>query len=145
MNELIINQPGLRTLRQRFADSFLTFLFWVIWIYLWLPLISLVAWWAGFHLFYEEMILQSGYLALSDLVSWYGMIILSIAIIFLSWAGYNRLRFRGKERRKRAGTVRKADIARQFEVEVGQIDRWHRAKRLTIHHNENGRIDHVDV
>jgi len=145
MNPLIINEPGLLTLRHRFTNSFLTLLFWVFWIYLWLPVISLVAWWAGFHLFYEEMIARKGYESFFDLVGWYGMVVLSIAIVFLSWAGYNLLRFRGKERRKRAGSVRRADVARQFGVQADEIDRWHGAKRLTVYHNEKGLIDRVEM
>jgi biofilm PGA synthesis protein PgaD len=145
MNPLIINEPGLLTLRHRFTNSFLTLAFWVFWIYLWLPVISLVAWWAGFHLFYEEMIVQKGYQAFFDLAAWYGMVVLSIAIVFLSWAWYNRLRFRGKERRKEAGRVRQADVARQFGVQADQIDRWRGAKRLVIHHSEKGRIDRVEM
>lgn len=145
MSDLIINKPGLMTLRQRFSDSLLTFLFWVFWIYLWLPVISLIAWGAGINLFYQEMIVQRGYEAFFDLLGWYGMVILSNSIVLLSWAGYNLLRFRGKERRRRAGTVRRADVARQFSVEVDQLTRWHGANRMTIYHNKEGMISRVDI
>jgi biofilm PGA synthesis protein PgaD len=145
MNSLIIDEPSLQTLKQRFAYSLVTFLFWTVWIYLWLPVISLVAWLAGFHLFYQEMIVQNGAQLFFDLVTFYGLTILSIGIVFLSWAWYNLARFRGKERRKSAKGVEKADLARLFSVEVDQLGKWHKAKRLIIYHDEEGEIDRVEV
>ena len=145
MSAIIINEPRLQTLRQRYAYSLVTFVFWVFWLYLWLPLVSLVAWLLGINLFYQEMIVQEGYLAFFELVGWYAVTILIMAAVLLGWAGYNLYRFRGKDRRKSAAGVDPADIARQFAVEVDQLNQWHRAKRLTIHHNEEGAIDRVNV
>jgi biofilm PGA synthesis protein PgaD len=141
----IINQPRLQTLRQRYAYSALTFVFWAIWLYLWLPLISLLAWFIGIRLFHDEMIVHRGYQAFFNLVGWYALVVLIIGSTLLGWAGYNLFRFRGKERRKSAGSSDKNDIAQQFAVQIDQLQKWHRAKRLTIHHTEEGHIERVHV
>ena len=145
MKSLIIDEPSLQTLKQRFAYSLMTFIFWAFWIYLWLPVISLVAWLGGIHLFYQEMIVQGGAQAFFGLVRFYALVILSMGIVFLSWAGYNLARFRGKGRRKSAEGADKADIARFFSVEVDQLNKWHKAKRLIVYHNKEGEIDRVEV
>lgn len=141
----IINQPRLQKLRQRFFYSTLTFVFWAIWLYLWLPLISLLAWFVGINLFYQEMMVQGGYQAFFNLVGWYALVVLIIGSALLGWAGYNLFRFRGKDRRKSAENADKTDIARQFAVNIDQLNKWHRAKRLIIHHDEEGNIDRVHI
>lgn len=145
MSSLIINEPRLQRLKQRYAYSLVTLIFWAIWLYLLLPLFSLLAWLVGIRLFYQEMIAEKGYRSFFDLVGGYALVVLVIAAFFLGWAGYNLFRFRGKERRKSVGSVDKTDIARQFAVEVDQLNKWHRAKRLTIYHTAQGHIGRVDV
>ena len=94
--DLIIDDPGLQKLRHRYAYSAVTLTFWVIWIYLWLPLISFLSWVVGLNLFYKEMIVQNGYQLFFGLVGWYVLVVLIIGSILLGWAGYNLFRFRGK-------------------------------------------------
>lgn len=141
----IIHQPRLQTLKQRFGYSLVTFIFWTIWLYLWLPLISLLAWFIGIRLFHDEMIAQRGYEGFFNLVGWYSLVVLIIGGALLGWGGYNLYRFRGKERRKSTGSSDKNEIAEQFAVDVDQLQKWHRAKQLTIHHTEEGHIEQVHV
>jgi biofilm PGA synthesis protein PgaD len=145
MSDLIINQPGLQKLRQRFASSLLTFLFWVIWIYLWLPLFSLFAWLLGVDLFYDQMIVRSGYEALVDVIAWYLLVILLIAITLLVWAGYNLFRFRNKNRRRGSSQVTLSEIADHFGTDAGHLAQWHSARYMIIHSDQHGEIQHVET
>jgi len=140
MNELIINQPSLQTLRQRFASSILTVLFWVFWIYLWLPLVSLLAWLFGIDLFYDQLIVQSNHDDLFHIVSWYLFIILIITASLISWSAYNLFRFRNKNRRRSTAQVALSEIAAHFSVGDEQLAQWHDARRIVIRHDEQGRI-----
>ena len=144
MRSLIINAPGLQTMRQRFASSFVTLIFWGVWIYLWLPLVSLLAWMVGIDLFYQQMIVQSGYQSVFELVGWFALVILFMAVTLLGWARYNQFLFRGKDRRKNVKAVEIVEIADRFQVNVFQLREWRRSKRLTIHLNDHCRIDHID-
>ena len=49
---LIIEAPGLQSLKHRFSSSLFTFFFWAAWFYLWQPIISILAWAFGFKFFY---------------------------------------------------------------------------------------------
>ena len=99
MNPHIIQRPDLQTLRQRFGNSFLTFLFWLIWFYLWIPLLSLVAWAFGVDLFHDEMIVREGLQALIELLGLYFLVIFLISATLGTWALVNLCRFRVNERR----------------------------------------------
>ncbi len=144
MRSLIINAPDLQTMRQRFVSSFFTFLFWAIWMYLWLPLVSLVAWLVGIDLFYQQMIVQSGYQSVAALIGWFVLAVLFMAVTLLGWAGYNLLLFRGKGRRKNIKAVEAVEMANRFQVNVFQLKEWRRSKWLTIHHDDHCKIDHID-
>src|SRR6056300_934320 len=99
MNPLIINRPSLQSSQQRIIYPILTFLFWLLWIYIWLPLVSLIAWGFGVQLYYDEMILNHGLEALMNMAGIYAMVVLLIGTMLISWAVYNLKRFRNKERR----------------------------------------------
>lgn len=144
MKPPIIDVPSLQTLRQRFAYSFLTFLFWVLWIYLWLPLVSLLAWWIGVDLFYQEMIVQYGYQSVLKLARWFSLVVLLAGVLILGWASYNLLRFGKKDRRKAIDVVKKVDMAKAFKIDVKQLGKYHRTKCMIIHHDKRGKIDRIE-
>ncbi len=131
MNPFIINRPDLQTLRQRFGYSFLTLLFWLVWFYLWIPLLSLVGWIFGIDLIHDEMIVREGIQALIELLGWYFL------VIFLM------LRFRGKERRGPRPVVGDVSLAGDFSVTSEQVALWRECKRLVISHDVDGNITNV--
>jgi nucleoside-diphosphate kinase len=49
---------------QRATEYTLTTLFWMAWLYLIMPLLSLMLWAAGVHFFVDEMLVRGGYEAL---------------------------------------------------------------------------------
>lgn len=143
MKSPIIDIPSLQSLKQRFGYSVLTFLFWVLWIYLWLPLVSLFAWWVGVDLFYQEMIVKGGSQAVVQMVVWFSLVVLLSGVTFLGWAAYNLFRFRNKNRRKAIEAVKMADMAKVFNVSVKQLSKYHHTKCLVIHHDKHGKIEHI--
>ncbi len=144
MKSPIIENPSLQTLRQRFTSSFLTFLFWVFWIYLWLPLVSLLAWGVGVDLFYQELIAESGYKTILKMMFWYIIAISTTAVIFIAWAVYNLFRFRKKDRRKEAKVVGTIDLAHYFKIDERQVKKFQKSKYLVIHHDEEGNIKSIE-
>ncbi len=143
MNPFIISRPDLQTLRQRFGYSFLTFLFWLVWFYLWIPLLSLVGWIFGIDLFYDEMIMREGLQSLIELLGWYSLVIFFISATLGVWALINLLRFRGHERRGERSIVEDIALANDFGVTSEQVVSWRGCKRLVISHDINGNITDV--
>lgn len=140
----IIQRPDLQTLRQRFGDSFLTFLFWLAWFYLWIPLISLGAWAFGVNLFHDEMVVSAGLQALIELLGLYFLVIFLISATLGIWALINLWRFRGNERRGAQPIVDEAALANDFGVTSEKIVAWQRCKRLVISHDADGNIIAVE-
>lgn len=145
MTDLIINRPDLQTLRQRYTFSVLTLVFWTIWLYLWLPLVSFVAWLIGVDLFREQMIMQQGYLAFIDLVGWYLLVIVLMALSLLGWAGYNLARFGKKNRRVESKPVTMNEVADYFDVSNALLARARAARRVVVHYDEDRRIARIEV
>lgn len=145
MKRVIIERPDLQSPLQRAAAGGITFVFWVFWIYLWLPLISLVAWLIGVKLFRENIIDNDGYKALLHDVGWYALIIALIAVVQISWGRYNLLRFRDNELRKSTIPVDLATHARAFKVDPQALRQWQAAKIMVIRHDPRGDITAVDT
>ncbi len=141
---LIINRPDVLTLRQRFADGFLTFLFWLIWFYLWIPLLSLGGWIFGIDLFHDEMIVREGLQSLTELLGWYLLVIFLISTTLGVWAMVNLWRFRGKDRRGARPVVADEVLANDFNVTAEQVNQWRACKRLVISHDPQGNIMAVE-
>ena len=140
---LIIESPSLQTLRQRYAYAVLTLFFWVFWFYLWIPVISLVAWLLGIESFYDQMIVQAGLEALQELLGLYTTVIMALGLALTGWALYNQIRFRGRERRMSHPTIGNEETARFFAIEPAMVERLQAAKLVEITHSEDGRLQAI--
>ena len=145
MKRIIINRPELQSPLQRITTRGITFIFWVVWIYLWLPFISLVAWWVGIQLFREHMLDNDGYKVLFSDMHEYAIVIVVIAAVLISWARYNLLRFRDKGNRKSSKHVDLTELAQGFKIDPQRLRHWQNAKRLVIHHDKQGEITGVET
>jgi biofilm PGA synthesis protein PgaD len=142
---LIIDNPELQTPRQRYAFAAVTLVFWVLWFYLWIPIVSLLAWLFGAERFYQEMISKSGLDALIEILGLYAIIILTMGIILSGWAWYNQLRFRGHDKRRASAVVTPAEAASFFALKPEQLDLARYAKHVVIEHDDHGNIRDIRV
>ena len=145
MNPLIIDRPELQSTGQRVIYPVITFIFWMLWVYIWLPLLSLIAWGFGVQLFYDEMILANGFEVFAELAGTYAIVILVFATALLGWAQYNWIRFRNKERRRATDPVRREEMAEYFKVDPNYLMAWHDSHRIVVHHNEHGEVERVEA
>jgi biofilm PGA synthesis protein PgaD len=88
-------QPDL----QRAAEFTLTTLFWLAWLYLIMPLVSLLLWMLGVELFMEVMITRGGYQALLEELVHYSLVILGMLAVTLIWVNWN-LRHYGRHNKR---------------------------------------------
>lgn len=142
---LIIENPELQTPRQRYAFAAMTLAFWILWFYLWIPAVSLLAWLFGAERFYQEMIIKSGLSALIEVLSIYSAIVLGMGIVLTGWAWYNQLRFRGRDKRRSSAIVSPAEVGSFFAVRPEQFDLARYAKHVVIEHDEHGQIKDIRV
>jgi len=142
---LIIDRPDLQSTPQRVVSTGLTAFFWAVWAYLWLPVFALLGWIFGASRFYEEMVLEHGGAALLDVLGWYALAIGLLAGSLVSWALYNFIRFRGRERRSSRRTATLDEVAALAGLEPDALRHWQQARMLRVRHDESGRIESVEI
>jgi len=138
--DLIIRRPELQTFGQRVLSTLLTLAFWFLWFYLWLPLITLLAWWYGWEITYFSFVEMEGYKDLIEVLPDYLLTIGTLGLALSSWALYNFLRFRNRERRKTVAIVSNAELAATFGVEEQLLEHVQQARMIRIHYDDKGNI-----
>lgn len=144
-NPLIIERPELQSGGQRAVFGVLTGMFWLLWVVLWLPLITLLGWAFFGYQFHFRMIALHGYVGFLDVLWLYALTIAVMGGGLMLWAKYNHLRFRGVERRKGFAPPTPADLALVHGQHAADIAQWQAQSIVTVHHTADGRILRVDL
>jgi biofilm PGA synthesis protein PgaD len=132
LRPLIIERPDLQTLAQRYGYLSFTFAAWFLWLYLVVPMLSLLAWAAGLGIIYQAMIQNLATADLIDMLKVYGMGIGLFLAIYLVWAITSLVRWRNVERRQPAVPVDDASLARSHQLEESQLQAMRRAQRHVL-------------
>ncbi|MGC3983566.1 MAG: poly-beta-1,6-N-acetyl-D-glucosamine biosynthesis protein PgaD [Pseudorhodoferax sp.] len=143
-NPLIIERPDLQSGNQRAVFGVLTAVFWVLWVVLWLPLITVLGWAFFGYQFKFHMIDLDGYASSLGVLGIYALVILLLGGGLLAWAKYNHLRFRGVDRRKGFAPPTPADLAAIHGRLPEEVAQWQRMNIVTVHHDDEGRIVRVE-
>jgi biofilm PGA synthesis protein PgaD len=98
--------------------ALLTVLFWGVWLYLVLPLVSLLLWAFGVR-FFVEQIRQDGYTGLLSSLIAYSAVLLVIAGLLALWIAWNVVRYGGSSERR---TVRRAEVSDTAVREAFRLD-----------------------
>jgi biofilm PGA synthesis protein PgaD len=139
--ELIIEDPKLQTKGQKVLYGTLTLVFWALWIYLWLPLITLAGWSFGVFRFVDEMFVAAGLEALRDVLVLYMITIAIMGGALILWATYNWVRFSGRERRTTQTSEHSSGIVAQaLGKRETTVLLWQNDRRLEVTHHPDGRI-----
>jgi len=148
VRDIIIDRPELQSKSKRAVYGVLTAALWSFYLYLLLPLATLLAWWLGFTAVYEEMVMRRGWEALLELIGVYGSIVLAMGLAQVGWALINWLRFYGRRdrRRERPPVMRQEFTEPLFLMDTDDLPVWLNAKRLVVHHHPTQpRITSVEV
>lgn len=140
MNHLIIDRPDLQTPIQRFISRSLTLILWLIYFYLWLPLLTLLAWWVGLTGIARELSAIESSRNLQLVLFTYLLVVLAIGFVYLLWAILNYRKFRNHEKRKTRSSVPLNDIAEYHRVSPTDLSNWQNIKSLIVDHDEHGSI-----
>ena len=140
MTDLVIIKPSLQSLWQRFSTALFTFVFWVIWFYLWIPVLTFIAWVASIDVLYYQFIEMGG---LQNIVNDLVFIISGVTALggtLVVWASYNYIRFKGEDRRKAFAPVTTEQLADAFGVDVLMLSAWQESKYLSLGFDGKGNI-----
>ncbi len=141
--QLIIDSPSVLRLKDRFAEVSITLFFWLVLLYLWQPVFSLLAWLFQGYAFYRHMFDLGGYGAFGKVALEYLMIICLIDGIFLLWAVVNRLRFRKKDRRQRVTDTSLLEHSLYCRVQPQDVEQWREYRQMVVAFGDDGYISGV--
>ena len=123
----------------------LTISFWLLWSYLWLPLVAVFGWLLGIGVAHYHMIILEGYRGVATLLPLYLLIIASLGGSLIAWAQYNLIRYRDSKRRRHSIDVRLEMLATDFAVDATALSQWINRRRLVLHHDQHGNLVEVEV
>ena len=144
MNKMIIEKPELQTPVERYGWSTVTFAFWMLYVYLWIPLLTLVAWWVGAKLLNYHMIELNGYKGLIDQLGLYSVIIIMLSITLIGWAEIDRMRFKNQMRRVDHLPLTDREIAMKLNLHEHQLRQLREKNSMKVHFSEKGIIFEVE-
>jgi biofilm PGA synthesis protein PgaD len=138
-NEQFISHPGRGQPRtRRTLYSLATFAIWAVYLYLWLPLITLLVWVLGLRSTYLEMYLAQQRIDPAILVL-LPVLALVCGLALIGWAEYNRRRFGHLDRRESRPNVTHEEIALALHADPAMAVRLRASKRVVLHMSEDAR------
>ena len=144
-DDLVIERPDLQTWPLLLGSRLVTAAMWALYVYLWLPLLTLLAWTLGIRVAYQQMVEFGGYRVVLSLWLTFAVVILLLGGALLVWARINLHRFRGGERRQGAGPTDRDRLAADFMLSLQQLRTLEHSRRIHIDHHPNGDIARVKI
>jgi len=145
---ILIQRPARSRPARNAFFALITFMAWLVWGVLWLPMITLVAWSAGLRNSYIELVMREHGKGWRDLVAI--LLIATIcAVITLLWSGYNRLRYGNLTRRRTPTAVSREAMSKSLKVRTATAREMRSQRRVVLQFLQDDsavhRIDEVDA
>lgn len=142
-DNVYIHAPHLVSRRRRAGDAAVTLFMWLVYSYLWAPLISLIAWLLGAEFAYDVMIRSGGIHGLMNALTSYAIMVGAIVCVVSAWSYINQRRFRGMDRRNAAPIVTDQDLADFFSLDCARIAKLRSARVARVGLDEQGKIGQI--
>lgn len=142
---LIIDQPDLKSRPLILGEGVLTIFFWGFWFYLWLPLVSLLAWWLGYQIFYRQMVELGGFSGFIEQLNIFGSGVALVSGAMAIWSFYNLKRYGSYNRRNRFLETDMDALAETFSIPVQKLPQIQQAKRIVFTFTEDDSIEEVVI
>lgn len=141
----IINASDSVSLLVRIRDVVLTIILWALYFLAIrdsFPFVADLFKWAS-HGFGSKK--NYTHLDIIPTIQSYAQVALVMMVIYLGWAVYNMLRFRGRQRRKPRAAVAPEDLANMYGFSPETVIAWQSASSLIIHHDSEGHLTDVKI
>lgn len=133
----LINRPDKQSGVTRWGNRLGTAVAWFVWLYLWLPAVTLVAWALGLELTRRTLLTDADRFYLETL-SHYGAWVASLTIVFLLWSAYNTHRFSGRSRRGPLPIVDVKQVAADLTLSTEAVASIMGSRKVTIEFDAAG-------
>lgn len=136
-----VNQPEYVT--NKLSGFSLQVIGWFLWMWLLMPLFTLILWFFEGKTVYEQFILSL------DQDGRYSLYILSLCIfalvaLLLTWASYNWVRFYNVERRMPPQAATEEQLAKSFNLNVADVTAMKKSQNITLHYDDQGNLIHYE-
>jgi biofilm PGA synthesis protein PgaD len=147
IKNLIFEKPALAPLPQRIGWTFFTAFFWMVWVYLWLPLITLGLWAAGAYAYggYIDHNVAHELRQLGHTAFVYTTVVCFLGGSLLLWARIEFLRFHNVHRRSKPVPVTVEELAAYAKLPVAELALWEGARRVVAHHDAHGHVIYGEI
>ncbi|MCP5156590.1 MAG: poly-beta-1,6-N-acetyl-D-glucosamine biosynthesis protein PgaD [Ectothiorhodospiraceae bacterium] len=142
---LVIERPELQSMPRRLGWAAVTALAWMVWVYVWVPVASALAWALELHFVYRHMVVLGGFEAFVGSLRFFAGGVALIACALIGWAKVQEMRFGGRSRRGSRAPVGVEHLARHYRVDDRELAVWRSAQCLAVTHDEHGAIVAVEV
>ncbi|MFA5984242.1 MAG: poly-beta-1,6-N-acetyl-D-glucosamine biosynthesis protein PgaD [Methylococcaceae bacterium] len=144
MNEYLINYPQLQSLRRRVGGFLLSFVCWLMWAYLLIPLVALGDWFLGGRRMTDEMRWFGGDKSLLELLQIYVATLLVLAVLWMSWVLLNRIR-KPTQLMSSFKAYSDVDLCKFYSVEVDQLQKSRQSHWVGVYFDGQGRIIRLET
>jgi biofilm PGA synthesis protein PgaD len=133
MPEIIIeDKPELRGAARTTVEWVFTTLMWALWLYLFLPMVTVVLWAAGLHYLYHTVIEPA---VLTQVIEMSMRLVVFVLLVFIAlrgWGYYNYYAFGRLNRRKQSAAITPADLARHFGLSEHRLRILQNEKEIVL-------------
>jgi poly-beta-1,6-N-acetyl-D-glucosamine biosynthesis protein PgaD len=138
---ILIQRPTRPRPARNAFFALITFMAWLVWGVLWLPMITLIAWSVGLHNSYVELVVREHGKGWRDLVA-IVLIAAVCAVITLLWSGYNRLRYGNLTRRRTPTAVSREAMAKSLKVSATTAREMRSQRRVVLEFLQDDSVVH---
>ena len=126
----IDDRPEIRSLLRNAAEWSFTILMWALWVYFFLPLLSLILWVAGAVHLYKTLFREEVIGELLAMLVKVGWLVLLVFIILRGWGIYNYYLFGRRNRRKNYPVTSASEIGRHFGLTEEEVRSLQQKKEI---------------
>lgn len=126
----IIDLPQLKGMLRNVGEWSFTTVMWILWAYLFLPLINLIMWAVGGRHLYVTIIEEAHYHDIIGMIQKTGWFVLAIFLIMRGWGYYNYHRFGKRERRRSVPPASTQAMAVFFNLPQAAVERLQGQKEV---------------
>ncbi|MCP3676033.1 MAG: poly-beta-1,6-N-acetyl-D-glucosamine biosynthesis protein PgaD [Deltaproteobacteria bacterium] len=136
----IIDKPDLKSKGRKLSEMSITTFIWLLWLWLFLPVINTLLWMVGAQTFYHTLIVDTGYIDFFTLARRMGLTVIVVFIIMRVWGYYNYWRFGRRNKRKNLPDATPAKISEIFRLSPDEIVTLQASKEVTFSFNKEGPV-----
>ena len=142
---VIIDAPECRTPYLRWRDWMLTVLLWGLWFFICWDVLLFLGWVIGVYGGILQIDAMLELRNVADPLKLYCRIIVAIALLVVVWALCSRDLPDGRRQRPYMPEIRDRELAEFFNIEQRDVARCTSARRIVMHHHEDGLLAAIEA